>query len=137
MTAVEQSLPEQNHQPKTIYLKDYQVPDYLIKTTDLRFEIYDGETIVSAMLDLYRNPAATTAATQLRLHGADLELISISLDDKLLTPADYEFGEESLILFNTPETFKLLTITKIKPEANTSLEGLYRSRTMYCTQCEA
>ena len=25
----------------------------------------------------------------------------------------------------------------IEPESNTSLEGLYRSRTMYCTQCEA
>ncbi|MDF3014502.1 MAG: aminopeptidase [Cellvibrio sp.] len=57
MTAVEQSLPAKETQPKTIYLKDYQVPGYLIKTTDLRFEIYDGETIVSAMLHLYRNPA--------------------------------------------------------------------------------
>lgn len=137
MTAVEQSLPAQDHQPKTIYLKDYQVSDYLIKTTDLHFDIFDGETIVSAMLDVYRNPAATTVVTQLKLHGADLELVSIALNDKILTPADYEFGEESITIFNTPESFKLLTITKIKPEANTSLEGLYRSRTMYCTQCEA
>ena len=136
MTAVEQSLPAKE-QPKTIYLKDYQVPGYLIKTTDLRFEIYDGETIVSAMLHLYRNPAAQIPAAQLTLHGADLELISIALDGKILTPNDYEFGEENITIFNTPEEFKLLTITKIKPEENTSLEGLYRSRTMYCTQCEA
>lgn len=136
MTAVEQSLPAKD-QPKTIYLKDYQVPGYLIKTTDLRFEIYDGETIVSAMLHLYRNPAAQTPATQLTLHGADLELISIALDDKKLTSSDYEFGEETLTILDTPAEFKLLTITKIKPESNTSLEGLYRSRTMYCTQCEA
>ena len=137
MTAVEQSLPAKEQQPKTIYLKDYQVPGYLIKTTDLRFEIYEGETIVSAMLHLYRNPAASTPATQLTLHGADLELISIALDGKVLTGSDYEFGEESLTVFNTPAEFKLLSITKIKPESNTSLEGLYRSRTMYCTQCEA
>ncbi|HSC66095.1 MAG TPA: aminopeptidase N, partial [Cellvibrio sp.] len=137
MTAVEQSLPAKEQQPKTIYLKDYQVPAYLIKTTDLRFEIYDGETVVSAMLDLYRNPDAQHPATQLTLHGADLELVSIALDGKVLTEVDYEFGEESLTIFNTPAEFKLLTITKIKPEANTSLEGLYRSRTMYCTQCEA
>lgn len=136
MTAVEQSLPAKQ-QPKTIYLKDYQVPGYLIETTDLRFEIYEGETIVSAMLHLYRNPAALTPATELTLHGADLELISIALDGKLLTANDFEFGEESLTLFNTPAEFKLLSITKIKPESNTSLEGLYRSRTMYCTQCEA
>lgn len=137
MTVVEQSLPAKEQQPKTIYLKDYQVPGYLIKTTDLRFEIYEGETIVSAMLHLYRNPAAKVPASQLTLHGADLELVSIALDGQILTGSDYEFGEESLTIFNTPAEFKLLSITKIKPESNTSLEGLYRSRTMYCTQCEA
>ena len=137
MTAVEQNLPAKEQQPKTIYLKDYKVPDYLIKTTDLRFEIFDGETLVSAMLHLYRNPAATDKAKDLVLHGADLELVSIAIDGKILTETDYAFGEESLKIFNTPDEFKLLTITKIKPEANTSLEGLYRSRTMYCTQCEA
>ena len=137
MTAVEQNLPAKEQQPKTIYLKDYKVPDYLIKTTDLRFEIFDGETLVSAMLHLYRNPAATEKAKDLVLHGADLELVSIAIDGKILSETDYVFGEESLKIFNTPNEFKLLTITKIKPETNTSLEGLYRSRTMYCTQCEA
>lgn len=143
MTAVEQNLPAKEQAPKTIYLKDYRVPDYLIKTTDLRFEIYekseghDGETIVSAMLQFYRNPAATQPATQLTLHGADLELVSMALNGKVLQEGDYEFGEESITIVNTPEEFTLITITKIKPEQNTSLEGLYRSRTMYCTQCEA
>lgn len=137
MTAAEQNFPDKEQAPKTIYLKDYRVPDYLIKTTDLRFEIYDGETLVSAMLDFYRNPAADGPATQLTLHGADLELVSIALDGEMLEEGDYQFGEESLTIFNTPDEFKLLTITKIKPESNTSLEGLYRSRTMYCTQCEA
>jgi aminopeptidase N len=136
MTAVEQNLPAKD-QPKTIYLKDYQVPDYLIKTTDLRFEISEGETLVSAMLHFYQNPASTKKANQLTLHGADLELVSIALDNQILTTDDYAFGEESITIFNTPEEFKLITITKIKPESNTSLEGLYRSRTMYCTQCEA
>lgn len=136
MTAVEQNLPAKD-QPKTIYLKDYQVPDYLIKTTDLRFEITEGETLVSAMLHCYRNPAATKRSNQLTLHGADLELVSIALDDNILNADDYIFGEESLTILNTPEEFKLIAITKIKPESNTSLEGLYRSRTMYCTQCEA
>lgn len=137
MTAVEQNLPSNNQAPKTIYLKDYRVPDYLIKTTDLRFEIYDGETIVSSMLQLYRNPEAASPASQLTLHGADLELVSIALDGKVLEQADYQFGEESITILNTPAEFTLITITKIKPEKNTSLEGLYRSRTMYCTQCEA
>jgi aminopeptidase N len=123
--------------PKTIYLKDYQVPDYLIKTTDLRFDIFDGETQVTSLLQLYRNPQADKPATQLTLYGVDLELLSIALNEKKLTEKDYSFGEENLTVFNTPEEFSLLVITKIKPENNTSLEGLYKSRTMYCTQCEA
>lgn len=124
-------------QPATIYLKDYTVPDYLIKTTDLRFEIYEGETLVSAMLHLYRNPDAVSPATQLKLQGADVELVSIALDGRMLDASEYAFGEESLTVFNTPEQFSLITITRIRPETNTSLEGLYKSRTMYCTQCEA
>lgn len=123
--------------PNTVYLKDYRVPDYLIDTTDLNVDIHDGYTTVSAMLALRRNPAAATAATELTLHGADLELLSIAIDGKLLGECDYAFGEESLTLFNTPEQFTLITVTRITPETNTSLEGLYRSRTMYCTQCEA
>lgn len=130
-------LTQPTQQPTTTYLKDYQVPDYLIKTTDLRFEITDGETLVSSMLHLYRNPAASSPATQLTLQGADLELVSIAIDGRLLETTDYAFGEESLTVFNTPEEFSLITITRIKPETNTSLEGLYKSRTMYCTQCEA
>ena len=35
------------------------------------------------------------------------------------------------------DSVKLETRVKIHPEDNTSLEGLYRSRTIYCTQCEA
>lgn len=135
MTVHEQvALPSQ---PKTIYLKDYKVPDYLITTTDLNVDIHDGYTLVSAMLAFKRNPAAVGCPTSLTLQGADLELISMSLDGKLLTENDYTFGEESITILNTPEVFTLITITKIKPEENTSLEGLYRSRTMYCTQCEA
>jgi aminopeptidase N len=124
-------------QPQTIYLKDYRVPDYLIRTTDLRFEIHEGETLVSAMLDIYRNPEASSPATSLRLHGVELELISIAIDGRILEANEYEVDAESLTLHNLPEQCSLLTITKITPETNTSLEGLYRSRTMYCTQCEA
>ena len=105
MTAAEQNFPGKEQAPKTIYLKDYRVPEYLIKTTDLRFEIYDGETLVSAMLHFYRNPAADVEKNELTLNGADLELVSIALDGDLLDESAYEFGEESLTIFNTPDEF--------------------------------
>ena len=36
-----------------------------------------------------------------------------------------------------PNAFELEIVTRIKPEENTALEGLYKSSGMYCTQCEA
>ncbi|HWV16261.1 MAG TPA: aminopeptidase N [Cellvibrio sp.] len=124
-------------QPQAIYLKDYTVPDYLVQKTELHVDIHDGYTLVTANLSLRINPAAAKAVTQLTLHGSDLELVSIAINGKALAPADYEFGEETLTIKKTPEQFLLTSVSKIYPEKNTSLEGLYKSRTMYCTQCEA
>jgi aminopeptidase N len=128
--------------PKSIYLKNYQVPDYLIDKTELHVDIHPELTTVTANLYLRANPAALPVSTGLTLHGVDLELISLSIcvngiDDKKLTPEEYGFGEESLTIYNTPTQFVLTSVVRIKPELNTSLEGLYKSRTMYCTQCEA
>ncbi|RZA07617.1 MAG: aminopeptidase N, partial [Moraxellaceae bacterium] len=129
MTAIEQA-------PQAIHLKDYTVPDYLITKTELHVDIYDGYTLVTSNLSLRANPAAKHVS-QLRLHGTDLELISLSINGNALPENAYEFGEESLTINNTPTQFLLTCITKIYPEKNTSLEGLYKSLTMYCTQCEA
>ena len=43
-------------QPSVIYLKDYQVPDFLIDKTILRFEIHDDQTRVISQLSMRRNP---------------------------------------------------------------------------------
>jgi len=123
-------------QPQSIYLKDYTVPDYLITKTELHVDIYDGYTLVTSNLSLRANPAAKNVS-QLKLHGADLELVSIAINDNSLSEDAYEFGIETLTIKNTPAQFLLTSVTKIYPEKNTSLEGLYKSRTMYCTQCEA
>ncbi|RYY01703.1 MAG: aminopeptidase N [Gammaproteobacteria bacterium] len=130
MSAIEQ-------QPQAIYLRDYKAPAYLIKKTDLHVDIYDGYTIVTANLLLASNPSATFPVSQLTLHGTDLELVSLAIDGKAVPESEYEFGEETLTIKNTPAHFLLTSVTKIYPEKNTSLEGLYKSRTMYCTQCEA
>ncbi len=126
-----------DHQPQAIYLKDYRVPDYLIPQTRLDVDIHEGVTRVTAHLQLVRNPAAQAAVTQLQLHGVELTLLSIAIDGKPLEDAAYALTESGLTLFNPPASFTLATTVEIHPETNSSLEGLYRSRTMYCTQCEA
>ena len=71
------------------------------------------------------------------LNGQELELLSIAVDGKLLTVADYQVGDESITINGVPAAFILEISVRINPAANTALEGLYRSGGMYCTQCEA
>jgi len=46
-------------------------------------------------------------------------------------------AEETLTIHSLPSEFTLSIQTKIKPQENTALEGLYKSSGMFCTQCEA
>ncbi|WP_217474494.1 aminopeptidase N [Stutzerimonas stutzeri] len=124
-------------QPKVIHLKDYQVPDYLIDETHLTFELYEDRTLVHAQLVMRRNPEAGAGLPRLQLHGQDLELISLALNDRQLGLGDYEVAEESLTLQPDAANFTLDSTVVIHPESNTALEGLYKSGSMFCTQCEA
>ncbi|WIO75412.1 aminopeptidase N [Porticoccaceae bacterium LTM1] len=123
-------------QPKTIFLKDYQPPNYLIDTTDLRVELEEQGAAVFAKLNMRRNSDAP-AGTELVLHGVDLELRELKIDGRALTPGEYFTEEETLTIKEVPAEFVLESEVYIKPQENTSLEGLYKSDGMFCTQCEA
>jgi aminopeptidase N len=124
-------------QPKMIYLKDYQVPDYLIDETHLTFELFDDHTLVHAQLVMRRNPAAGAGLPPLVLDGQQLELLSVELDDRELGAGDYQLSDSHLTLQPTAASFVIDSSVRIHPESNTALEGLYKSSGMFCTQCEA
>ncbi len=126
-------------QPKAIYLKDYKVPPYLIDETKLHVDIHEDVTTVTATLKVRRNPeAAAEDTTNLVLDGGkDLVTKSIAIDGRELTSNEFQAEEESLSIFDAPESFELKTSVEIKPQNNTALEGLYKSGDMFCTQCEA
>ncbi|MCF7983886.1 MAG: aminopeptidase N [Thiohalocapsa sp.] len=123
--------------PPVIHLKDYRPSEFLIDEVDLRFELDAEETTVEASLSLRRNPAATRGNGDLRLHGEQLELEEIALDERLLPPVEYRVEDSELIVHRVPDRFRLRTRVRIKPRSNTALEGLYLSGDMLCTQCEA
>lgn len=127
----------QNTAPKTIYLKDYTVSDYLIDTVDLKFTLNEQATEVTAITQFFKNPKALPGARPLILNGHDLELISIKLNNQLLENNMYKTTTEILEILQVPEKFTLEITTKINPQHNTSLEGLYWVNGLYCTQCEA
>ncbi|WP_114395130.1 aminopeptidase N [Oleisolibacter albus] len=126
--------------PKAIHLKDYAAPAWRIDTVDLHFDLRDGATTVTSRLGLRRNPARPTQGPQpLVLDGQDLALLSVTLGNRTLTAGtDYTVDAETLTLPGLDGTEASLEIvTRITPETNTALEGLYKSSGNYCTQCEA
>jgi aminopeptidase N len=124
--------------PQIIYLKDYKPPAYLIESTWLDVWIGTDHTQVTARLQLYRNPKSAESASELFLHGAPaLKLQQISMDGRQLSATEYHLTDQGLLLSQIPERTTLEIISHINPADNTTLEGLYQSGGMLCTQCEA
>jgi len=121
---------------KTVYLKDYTPPPFLVDEVGLHFDIRDDHTRVRARLELRRNPDAT-ADTPLHLDGEALELLALRLDGQALTADAYDSDAHGLTLVGLPAHCVLETTVRIRPDANTTLSGLYRSGSGYFTQCEA
>lgn len=123
--------------PKTVYLKDYRVPDYLIEKVDLAFDLEEAFTTVKSTLTIHRNKSAASPHHNLELMGEHLELRSIRLDGKSLSKDAYTVTDHTLVIFSVPEHFILEIETRIKPQENTSLTGLYKAGGKFSTQCEA
>ena len=123
--------------PKTIRLADYRAPAYLVDSVDLRFELGETGTDVQATLQLRRNPAAGAGPAPLVLDGQQLELLALALDGVPLPATRYQLDDAQLTVTDVPAAFRLDLTTRIHPETNTALEGLYRSSGNFCTQCEA
>ncbi len=123
-------------QPQAIYLRDYTPPPYWIDRVELRFELGEDHTDVHATLAVRRNPDQP-GGQPLVLHGQGLELRELRLDGQALDGAEYQCNERQLSIAEVPERFGLDIVTRIRPQDNTALEGLYRSSGNFCTQCEA
>ncbi|MET4693849.1 aminopeptidase N [Endozoicomonas lisbonensis] len=126
-------------QPRTIYLKDYQAPDYWIDTTHLTFDLYEDHALVTAVLQMRLNDdiGCGGALPALVLHGEELDLVSLHRDGEELESDQFQLAKGTLTLPVEQPRFQLQIVTRIRPQENTSLEGLYKSNGMFCTQCEA
>jgi len=120
--------------PKTIYRKDYQVPVFSVTEVAMRVQVFDGYSLVDTELSLVRTGQPGAALT---LDGEQLALEHIAIDGVELSAEEFIYDGHVLTIPELADSVKLETRVKIHPEDNTSLEGLYRSRTIYCTQCEA
>ncbi|STZ56270.1 Aminopeptidase N [Moraxella lacunata] len=124
-----------NKEPQKIHLKDYTPPTYRVDDICLDIKVFDDHATVSSVLNMSREHDG-----KLVLLGRELELLNISINDKVLTADDYALDDESLTIHNAPDVAKVAIDVKITPQTNTALEGLYQSGTgdelMFVTQCE-
>ncbi len=123
--------------PKTIYLNDYQSPDFLVDAVDLKFELDKNRTRATAILKVRKNLETADETTPLVFDMGNLEIESVVADSMVLLPHEYTIDDESFSLASTPEEFTLEIVSILNPGDNTSLEGLYCSGDFICTQCEA
>ena len=123
--------------PQPIYLKDYLPPDYLIDTIALHIDLHDDYATVIADMRVRANQGDATVLRPLVLSGHDMALLSIEKNDQPLLNDQYILEDESLTISDVADAFRLKITTRLRPQENTSLEGLYRSSGMFCTQCEA
>jgi aminopeptidase N len=124
-------------QPAAIHLRDYAPPAFLIERVALDVDIRAEDALVGARLAIRRNPAAADPRAPLVLDGDELQLASVSLDGTLLRANQYSVGPERLVIADVPDAFTLDTLSRIVPQRNTRLEGLYASASGFVTQCEA
>ena len=120
---------------RTIRLNDYAPPAYLVDTVHLDVDIARPSATVRATLAVRRNPEGPGGP--LVLDGEHLELVSVALDGVALDASRYALDETSLTVAEVPEAFRVETVARFDPWANTRLEGLYASKDGLFTQCEA
>ncbi len=121
-------------EPRTIRLSEYRAPDYRISEIALNFVLDPAATRVTATSKVARTGQS---GAPLVLNGEHLKLISVAVDGKPLAAADFKVDRETLTLSNLPAKFTLEIVSEIEPAKNTALEGLYLSKGIFCTQCEA
>jgi aminopeptidase N len=121
--------------PKETFLADYTVPAYLVDAVELEFDLAAADTLVKSKLVMRKNPDSQESACV--LDGEQLELISVKLDGRTLSGNEYQRTDSALMLSAVPDAFTLEIETRIHPDQNTALEGLYHSGRLLCTQCEA
>jgi aminopeptidase N len=121
-------------EPRAIHLKDYRAPDYRISEVALDFDLDPQATRVAARMRVTR---MGPAGAPLVLNGEALKLVSVAIDGQKLAADQYTVDAELLTIAEVPEKFVLDVVTEIAPADNTLLSGLYTSKGLFCTQCEA
>ncbi|MGZ3857443.1 MAG: aminopeptidase N, partial [Bacteriovorax sp.] len=119
--------------PKVIKLSEYKKPNFIVETIDLVVHLDNAATLVQSKMKMKR---FDHEVAPLVLNGEELTLKSVALNGKQLGSGDYQIEGELLTIKDVPSEFTLEIENVINPEANKTLDGLYKSGSIFCTQNE-
>ncbi|TGK53517.1 aminopeptidase N [Leptospira kanakyensis] len=115
-------------------LEDYKPSPWFTPSVELRFDLDLHLTVVRAE---YEVVLQSPEKEPLFLNGESLDFLSIRIDGAILDPNEYQVTPLGILIPDPPkDKFKLIVENRINPATNTSLEGLYKSGSMLCTQNE-
>ncbi|MBU1537355.1 aminopeptidase N, partial [Myxococcota bacterium] len=116
------------------YLSDYRVPSHFIEKCELSFFIEPQGTTVRSLLSVTEN--LKNSGQSLFLNGKNLKTKAVAVNGERLPESGYTLGDDSLEIPSPGPQFTVEIEVLIDPDTNSSLEGLYRSGAILCTQCE-
>ena len=121
----------------TTYLKDYRPSAFLIPEIVLDIDFRSEEDArVEAWLSVTRNPDSE-ASTELALDIDEVPVESVAIDGIAVAPVRWREDRRHLTVTGVPESFQLVTVSRLNPRANTKLMGIYTSGTGFFSLCEA
>ena len=116
------------------FLADYRPSPFTFETVNLTVSLDDTCTKVINEMTVVRQGNHNEDLT---LDGEQLTLLSVSINDELLSAKHFSKTPQGLSVKTNENRFKLTVVTQINPLDNSSLEGLFKSGDAFCTQCEA
>ena len=127
---------------KIVKRKDYRPLDWLCNKIFINFQIKKNFVIVKSKLYFKQNISDSSKNSYIFLHGKNLETLNSSINFKnkfeALNLKKY-LSESNVVKINVPKNSRKVifkSVVKIYPKNNYSLEGLYESNKMICSQCE-
>ncbi len=125
--------------PAVTRLADWTPPAWIARAVSLRVDLQSDHALVTSTVtyELAPQHAATDRLPELRLDGHDLQLVACRLDGADIPTEDRDLDPRQLVLRPRTAAFELTITTRLRPQDNRSMEGLYRSGTIWCTQMEA
>jgi aminopeptidase N len=115
----------------TVFRKDYRPPEWLVPEVALDLALDPAATRVVATLKVRRNGEHDRP---LVLAGDGIEPVAVRVDG---ADADWRMDGANLVIALPGDRAIIETETRIVPEANSQLMGLYSSGGILCTQCES